>query len=217
MYKSNKMKPINVINFKTYKKGSDALKLAKTIERFDKTIIIGVQPSHLSEIANKTKLKVYSQHVDYFEPGRHTGYIIPEAIKKDGAKGTFLNHSEHKLSFRILKKTIKRCKEAKLKTIVFASNLKEAKRIQRLRPNLLIIEPPELVATKTSVSQEKPELIEKISKKLKTRYLVGAGVHAREDVTTALKLGASGVALSSALTKPETPRIVLQKLFKTKK
>ncbi len=217
MYKSNKMKPINVINFKTYKKGSDALKLAKTIERFDKTIIIGVQPSHLSEIANKTKLKVYSQHVDYFKPGRHTGYIIPEAIKKDGAKGTFLNHSEHKLSFRILKKTIKRCKEAKLKTIVFASNLKEAKRIQRLRPNLLIIEPPELVATKTSVSQEKPELIEKISKKLKTRFLVGAGVHAREDVTTALKLGASGVALSSALTKSETPRIVLQKLFKTKK
>ena len=73
MYKSNKMKPINVINFKTYKKGSDALKLAKTIERFDKTIIIGVQPSHLSEIANKTKLKVYSQHVDYFKPGRHRG------------------------------------------------------------------------------------------------------------------------------------------------
>ena len=101
------MKSTNVINFKTYKKGIDALKLAKIIERFDKDIIVGVQPSHLNEIAKKTKLKVYSQHVDYFKPGRHTGYIIPEAIKKDGAKGTFLNHSEHKLPFRILKKTIK--------------------------------------------------------------------------------------------------------------
>lgn len=211
------MKSTNVINFKTYKKGIDALKLAKIIERFDKDIIVGVQPSHLNEIAKKTKLKVYSQHVDYFKPGRHTGYIIPEAIKKDGAKGTFLNHSEHKLPFRILKKTIKRCKEAKLKTIVFASTLKEAKRIQRLKPDLLIIEPPELVATKTSVSQEKPELIEKISKKLKSKFLVGAGIHTNQDVTTALRLGASGVALSSALTKSKTPRKVLQKLFKTKK
>ena len=101
--------------------------------------------------------------------------------------------------------------------MVFASNLKEAKKIQKLKPELLIIEPPELVATKTSVSQEKPELIEKISKKLKTKFLVGAGIHTREDVTTAIKLGAAGVALSSAITKSKTPRTVLQKLFKTKK
>lgn len=207
------MKPTIVINFKTYKSGKDALKLARIIERFDKSIIVGVQPSHLNEISKKTKLKVYSQHVDYFKPGRNTGYIIPEAIKKDGAKGTFLNHSEHKLPFRILKKTIKHCKEVKLKTIVFASNLKEAKKIQKLKPNLLIIEPPELVATKTSVSQEKPELIKNISKKLKTKFLVGAGIHTKEDVKIALKLGASGVALSSALTKSKNPKKVLKDLF----
>jgi triosephosphate isomerase (TIM) len=204
---------ITVINFKTYKTGKDALKLAKTIEKFNKNIIIGVQPSHLNEIATKTKLKVYSQHVDQFKPGRRTGYIIPEAIKKDGAKGTFLNHSEHKIPFRILKKTIKVCKETKLKTIVFASNLKEAKRIQKLKPDLLIIEPPELVATKTSVSKEKPELIINISKKLKTKFLVGAGIHTKEDVKIALKLGASGVALSSAITKSKNPKKVLKDLF----
>ena len=41
------MKPTIVINFKTYKSGKDALKLARIIERFDKSIIVGVQPSHL--------------------------------------------------------------------------------------------------------------------------------------------------------------------------
>ena len=30
-------------------------------------------------------------------------FIQLEAVKKDGAKGTFLNHSEHKLSFSVLK------------------------------------------------------------------------------------------------------------------
>jgi len=168
--KKDNLEMITVINFKTYKTGKDALKLAKTIEKFNKNIIIGVQPSHLNEIATKTKLKVYSQHVDQFKPERHTGYIIPETIKKDGAKGTFLNHSEHKIPFRILKKTIKVCKETKLKTIVFASNLKEAKRIQKLKPDLLIIEPPELVATKTSVSKEKPEL-KKHFKEIKNKIL----------------------------------------------
>ncbi len=211
--KKDNLEMITVINFKTYKTGKDALKLAKTIEKFNKNIIIGVQPSHLNEIATKTKLKVYSQHVDQFKPERHTGYIIPETIKKDGAKGTFLNHSEHKIPFRILKKTIKVCKETKLKTIVFASNLKEAKRIQKLKPDLLIIEPPELVATKTSVSKEKPELIRNISKKLKTKFLVGAGIHTKEDVKIALKLGASGVALSSAITRSKNPKKVLKDLF----
>ena len=78
-------KPIVVINFKTYKQGNSAIKLAKIIERVDKNIIIGVQASDIYEISKKTKLRVYSQHVDYFKPGRNTGYILPEAVKKDKA------------------------------------------------------------------------------------------------------------------------------------
>ena len=36
------MKPIVVINLKTYKQGEKAVKLAKMIEKVDKSIIIGV-------------------------------------------------------------------------------------------------------------------------------------------------------------------------------
>lgn len=208
------MKSIIVINFKNYLFGENAVRLAKIIEKVDSKIILGVQANDIYEIAKKTKLRIYSQHVDYFKPGRHTGYIIPEAVKKDKAVGSFLNHSEHKLSFRILKKTIRRCRQAGLKTLVFASNLKEAKRVQKLSPDYLVIEPPELVGGKKSVSKTKPELIEKIKKKLKMKFLVGAGIHSNEDVKIAMKLGACGIAVSSAITKAKNPGKKLKELLK---
>ena len=207
------MKPLVIINFKTYQQGKKAVELAKKIENVDKNIIIGVQASDIYEISKATKLKVYSQHVDFFKPGRHTGYILPEAIKKDRAKGTFLNHSEHPLKFSILKKTIKRCKKLSLKTSVFVKGLKQAQKIQKLKPDYLIIEPPELVGGKVSVSKAKPGLIEEIAKKLKTKFIVGAGIHTREDVKVAMNLGASGIAISSAITKAKNPRKKLRELI----
>ena len=104
------MKPIIVINLKTYQQGEKSVKIAKEIERVDKNVILGVQASDIYEIAKKTQLKIYAQHVDPFEPGRNTGYVLPEAVKKDKAIGTFLNHSEHKLTMDVIKKTIARCK-----------------------------------------------------------------------------------------------------------
>ena len=207
------MKPIIVINFKTYVQGEKVLKLAKIIERVDKDIIIGVQASDIYEVVKRTKLRVYSQHVDYFEPGKNTGYILPDAVKKDKAVGTFLNHSEHKLSYDLLKKTIERCKNIGLKTLVFASNLSEAEKIQKLKPDYLAIEPPELVGGKKSVSTEKPELIKKIKSKIKMKFLVGAGIHTKEDVEIACKLGASGIAVSSAITKAKNPEKKLRQLL----
>jgi triosephosphate isomerase len=203
---------ITIVNFKTYKQGKNAFNLARKIEKFDKTIIVGVQVADIKEISSKTKLRVYAQHVDYFEKGRNTGYIIPESVKADGAEGTFLNHSEHRLKLDIIKKTVKRCKNVGLKTAVFASTLKEAKKIERIHPSLLIIEPPELVAGKVSVSSAKPDLIRRISQSLKMKFLVGAGIRTRKDVETALKLGASGIAVSSSVMKSNNPIAELRKL-----
>ena len=208
------MKPIIMVNFKTYKQGSDAVNLAKKIERVDKNILVGVQASDIYEIVKKTKLKVYSQHVDYLEKGRATGFVLPEAVKSDKAVGSFLNHSEHKLKFDVLKKTIKRCNAVGLKSVVFASSLKEALKIEKLKPNYLVIEPPELVGGKLSVSESKPELIEKIKKKLKMKFLVGAGIHSFEDVKIAMRLGASGIAVSSAICNVKNPEKKLRELVK---
>lgn len=207
------MKPIVVVNFKTYRQGTGVVKLAKAIEKVGKDIIVGVQPEDIYEISHSTNLKVFSQHVDFFLPGRNTGYIIPESVKADGAAGTFLNHSEHKLKFDVLKKTIARCKKVGLKTLVFCSSPAEALKVQRLKPSYLIYEPPELVAGKISVSEAKPEIIKKIKRKLKMKFLVGAGIHAKEDVKVSMNLGAAGIAVSSAITKAKNPEKKLRELI----
>lgn len=207
------MKPITIVNFKTYRQGKDVLKFAKRIERVDKEIIVGIPASDIKEISEKTKLRVYAQHVDYFGKGRNTGFVIPESVKADGAEGSFLNHSEHKLKFDILKGTIKRCKKIKLKTAVFASDIQEAKKIEKLHPDILIVEPPELVGGRISVSTAKPELIKRISRALRMKFLVGAGIHNRKDVRIALKLGASGIAVSSSVMTSRNPEKLLRELM----
>lgn len=207
------MKPIVIVNLKTYKQGCSAIKLAKQIGKAGKDIIIGVQPTDIYETTKATKLKVYSQHVDWQEPGRNTGFILPEAVKKDKAVGTLLNHSEHRLEMRVIKRTVKRCKEVGLKTAVFAASLKEARKIKKMKPDYIIIEPPELVAGDISVSKARPELIKKIQKKLGYPFIVGAGIKTKEDVEIAMKLGALGIAVSSAITKARNPAKKLAELI----
>jgi len=205
---------IILVNFKTNLSSQKALSLAKSLEKVSKNLIVGVQTAYIKDVSKKIKLKVFAQHVDPFKPGRYTGFVLPEAVKREGAKGAFLNHSEHPISFKSLKETVKRCKQIKLKTAVFAKNLKEAQKIKKLRPDFLIIEPPELVGGKKSISQAKPNLISQIKNKLKYPFLVGAGIHTREDVKIAMKLGAKGFAISSAITKSKTPGKKLRELIK---
>ncbi len=207
------MKPIVVVNFKTYKQGKDVLKLAKVIEKADKRIIVGVQACDVAEVVSKTKLKVFCQHVDWQKPGRGTGFVLPEAVKADGAVGVFLNHSEHKLKWRILKRTVKRCRGVGLKVLIFASGLAEAKKIKKLKPDYLVVEPPELVGGRVSVSKAKPEFISNIARKLKCDFLVGAGIKSGDDVRMALKLGAVGVAVSSGVVLARSPGKVLRGLI----
>lgn len=207
------MKPTILINFKTYNYGKKTISLAKEIEKVSKDIIIAVQPTDIKDISSKTKLKIYAQHVDFAKPEKATGFITPESVKSVGASGVLLNHSEHPLDFKNLKETIKRCKKIRLKTAVFVSNLREAKKIEKLKPNFLIYEPPELVGGKVSVSSSKSEIIERIAKSTKTRFLVGAGIKTKEDIDKAIRLGASGVAFASVITTARNPKKVLKKLI----
>ncbi len=193
-------KPIVVINFKTYVEGKSAVELAKKIEKFDKNIIVGIAPTDIYRVASTTKLAVFAEHVDSFQKGRATGFILPEAVKANGAKGVFLNHSEHKISFNELTEAVKRCKKLGLEVLIFASSLAEAKKVKGLKPDYLAYEPPELVGGNISVSTAKPEMIKKISKELGKSFLVGAGVKNKNDVDIAMELGASGIAVASAIT-----------------
>jgi triosephosphate isomerase len=207
------MKPVVIINMKTYNQGIKAISLAKKISEVDSKIIIGVQPTNIYQISKLVKNPIYSEHVDFQETGRNTGYILPEAVKASGASGVFLNHSEHRIEMSVIKKTVKRCKDLKLKVGIFAKDLVQAKELKKLKPDYLMIEPPELVAGKISVSKAKPELIEEIGKKLKYPFIVGAGIKSSEDLKIATKLGAKGIAISSAITTSSNPKKVLKELI----
>ena len=201
-----------VVNLKTYQHGARAVRLCKKIARVDKNIIVGCSPLDVYRVRKETGLKVYCQHVDWMSEGRNSGFVLPEGVSENGGVGVFLNHSEHPLEWGVLKKTILKCKKLGLKILVFAGDLRMAKRIERLGVDYVCIEPAELVGGKVSVSSARPELIRKIGESLKVPFLVGAGVHSYEDVEVAMRYGAVGIALSSAVTLAGDPGKVLRGL-----
>ena len=212
--------PVLIINFKTYpsatgKRAEHLAEICNQVAReTGKSIMIAVQATDISQITKKVKIPVLAQHFEALEPGRNTGSVLAEAIKSAGAFGSLLNHSEHQIDVETLKKAIKKAEELNLKTIVCAKNVTKAKQVAKLEPDVIAIEPPELISGKTSVSEAKPELIIKAVKAVHKTHnlpvLCGAGVHDSKDVRKALELGAKGVLVASAVCKSYSPEHVIR-------
>jgi len=213
------MRPVYIVNFKTYKEaaGNRALVLAKVCEKIAKKrkakVIVCLQPADIC-ISKKISIPVFAQHVDAAEPGQTTGYVTAYDVKKDGAKGTLLNHSEHKMPFSKLRKAVQICRKKNLAVVICASSPSEAKKVSRLKPDYIAIEPPELIGGKISVSEAKPEVIEKTTRAIrKIPILCGAGIHQKDDVKKAFQLGAKGILVASAVVKAKNPAKVLDDLI----
>ncbi|MCK5234533.1 MAG: triose-phosphate isomerase [Candidatus Aenigmarchaeota archaeon] len=217
------MKPLIVVNLKTYETGTGkkALKLAKLAEEVSistgSKFIFCVQPADISMISSQIRIPIYAQHIDPVTYGSNTGYILPESVKSAGAKGTLLNHAERKIDHRILKNSISFAKEKGLAVIACADSVKEAREIAHFNPDYIAVEPPELIGGDISVSTSKPEIItsaikavEKVNPKIKV--LVGAGIKTGLDVKKSAELGAAGVLLASGVTKAKNPKKVLENL-----
>lgn len=202
-----------VINLKNYIYGSKALELVRKIDIYCNKAIVAVSFTDLKEIIKNTSLPIYAQHIDYLEEGRGTGYVIPESLVELGVKGTLLNHSEHPITFKVLKKTIERCYDAGLKVIVCASSLKKAKKIKKLKPFAIAFEDPKLIASGKSITQyEENELKDFVSllEGSEIIALCGAGITHSEDVKKALELGCKGVLVSSIVAKNDKPEKFLK-------
>ncbi len=211
--------PIIIVNFKTYESatGNNAFDLAKIHEKVSKetgiSFAVCVQPTDLAKIASELQIPVFAQHIDPVSFGSNTGHILPEAVKAAGAFGTLLNHAEHQISLDVLEKSIKRAKEVGLYTVVCANTPETGAKIAEFEPDLIAVEPPELIGGDISVSNAQPEVITKSLELIgKGKLLVGAGVKNGEDVKKAIELGASGVLLASGVTKAENPEKVLMDL-----
>jgi triosephosphate isomerase len=201
-----------IINLKTYKEslGEGAATLAKKIERAaiksNTKIILAVNPLDFDRVKKAVSLDIFMQHTDFETYGSHTGKIIASEIKKRGAKGTLLNHSEYQIPPSQIEKTIKECKKNNLEVVLCVNNTRKARQLSKLKPDFIAIEPPELIGGKISVSTAKPQVITNtIKASNKVSVLCGAGVHTKEDVEIALKLGAKGILIASGVVLNSNP------------
>lgn len=205
------------VNFKAYKEGSGqgALALTRILEEVAHAtqikIIPVVQIIDAEAVVAATRLEVWIQHIDPVSYGAYTGWTLPEEAVRIGIRGVFLNHSEHKFeNMEDLAKAVSRCLEVDLKTLVFASDLEELKKILELKPTYVAYEPPELIgSTTTSVATAQPEIIAKasvITKEAGIPLIVGAGINSKEDVKKSLEMGAVGVAVATDVVKAEDPK-----------
>jgi triosephosphate isomerase len=215
------MKPLLLINLKAFEQGTGpgAVKLAGVARKFAKSskydLILAAQPTDIAALSKI--VTTYAQHVDSDEYGSHTGHVLPEAVKAAGAAGTLINHSEKPLTFEEVERCIARAKQAGLVTVCCAPDPKAVEKIAKLGPDYVAVEPPELIGGKISVSTAKPEVIRKSVELVrkanpKVKVLCGAGVHNKEDVRIALRLGTHGILVASAIVKSDDPRKAIKEL-----
>jgi len=217
-------KPFIMLNFKTYKEssGANAIKLAKIAEKVQSksgiNFIVCVQASDLQNVASSVRIPVYAQHIDNAPVGKGTGSIVAENILDMNIHGSLLNHSEKRLPIEEIEKSILKLKELDMKSIVCAKDHKESKRfatLKTVKPDFIAVEPPELIGGEVSVSNAKPEVIEKTVKECQgLNVIVGAGIKDNNDLKTALKYGAKGVLLASHFILSKDPEKFLLDLIK---
>lgn len=217
--------PIVIVNFKTYPQstGEQALKLAKLIEEVaaEHGASVAISPQHADvyRIASEVKIPVLAQHIDPISPGRNTGWVSPETMKAAGAVGTLLNHSEHKIPIEQIKKGVELAKSLGLTTVVCAADVEESKKIAALGPDMIAVEPPELIGTGIPVSKSKPEVVSGSVEAIKqvnpkVEVLCGAGITTGEDVVKAAELGSRGVLIASGVVKAKDQRAAIEDMIK---
>ncbi|KPV61899.1 MAG: Triosephosphate isomerase [Candidatus Bathyarchaeota archaeon BA2] len=212
--------PLILVNFKTYSEatGKKAVKLAQTAEKvsLETEVCIGVAPQFvdIAPICHAVSVPVFAQHIDPIAPVSFTGHILPESIREAGAVGTLINHSERQLTLADIDATIKRARETDLLSVVCANNTSISAAAAVLKPNMIAVEPPELIGTRIPVSKAKPEVVSgtvEIVKRINPDVVIlcGAGITTREDVAAALRLGTEGVLVASGIVKAKDPYKVL--------
>jgi triosephosphate isomerase len=217
--------PMVIVNFKTYAEatGKAAVDLAKQAQRVSNEtgVTFGVAPqlADLSAVARTVEIHVFAQHVDPIKPGGFTGHVLAESVQEAGAKGTLVNHSEKQLKLSDIEEIVRTSREKGLLSVVCANNPATSVAAAVLKPDLIAIEPPELIGTGISVSKAKPEVVTgtvKMVRQVNSEVIIlcGAGISRGEDVRAALELGTKGVLVASGIVKAKDPYSVMLEFAK---
>ena len=215
--------PLILVNFKTYieatgKRGVELAKIADQVSR-DSGVTIAIAPqfSDLKTVTEAVEIPVFSQHIDPIKPGPYTGHVLAEAVKAAGASGTILNHSEKRVKISEIEEILSFASVSDLATLVCTDTPGVSAAVASLSPDMIAIEPPDLIGTGVAVSKARPELITNAIRRIRSvnnsvDILCGAGVTTAEDVGKALKLGTRGVLVSSSVVKGTNPGQLLENM-----
>ena len=212
--------PIVLVNFKTYSEGTGkkALELAKMCEKVSSEtgVCVGVAPqfADIAPIAGAVSVPVFSQHIDSVSAGSFTGHVLAESVKEAGAVGTLINHSERRLKLADIDAVVARARENGLISVMCSNNAMVSAAAAALKPDMIAVEPPELIGTGIPVSKAKPEVVSgtvELVRRLNRDVVIlcGAGITRGDDVAAALRLGTEGVLVASGIVKAKDPYAVL--------
>ena len=213
--------PLIIVNFKTYLEstGKRAVALAKDAEKvfLETGVNVAVAPqfADIAAVAKAVKVPVFAQHIDPIKPGNSTGHILAESVAEAGAVGTLINHSERQLKLAEIEAIITLAKEKGLISCVCANNPSVSAAAAVLQPDIVSVEPPELIGTGIAVSKAQPEVVTNTVKFVRVCnpniiILCGAGISQSEDVATAIKLGTQGVLVASGIVKAKNPYSIIR-------
>lgn len=216
--------PLIIVNFKAYAEvdGISGRRLAEICESVSKKTgkYIAVCPPvvELASTADAVSIDVFSQNIDPVDSGSQTGWITASMIKSAKAKGTLINHSEHRFTDDKIKICVDNCKKLGLISIVCAENISKVKSVAGFKPDFIAVEPPELIGGDVSVTSANPEIISNCVSSVKsvspgTKVLCGAGIKNGADVRKAIELGADGVLIASGVVKSSNPEKTLLDLI----
>ncbi len=209
-----------LINFKIYQEtfGDGAIELGKIVkevkEKYKVRIVVTASALDAYRIKQETGTEVWLQHIDEYSEGKHTGFISIDQAMAMGINGSLLNHSEHKISKGTVLKIIKSKPKGFNIVLCMASTGQIEKWGAKAKPDYILYEPPELIAsTDKSAATEEPKVIKKAVELCgNIPLMVGAGVKSEQDVTISLKMGAKAIGLSSAFVLSQNPKEILEGL-----
>jgi triosephosphate isomerase len=212
--------PFILINFKTYLEstGKRSVELSKKIQAVGRNmdVKVGVAPQfcEIEQVASQVQIPVFAQHIDPVTPGAYTGHVLAESVRAAGASGTIINHSERNLRLLEIERAVEHAREVGLTTVTCAGTAKLAAAVALAEPDMVAIEPPELIGSGRAVSKERPEIVTESVRRIRNvnpsvKILCGAGITTGEDVYAALKLGSEGVLVASGVVKAPKPEDVL--------
>jgi triosephosphate isomerase len=215
--------PVFEIGLKGYAYGVEAVRLAQAADavsgELGVSVIFDPQAVDIAAVARATRnILVFAQHLDPVMPGRGVGSVLAEAVKEAGAVGAMLNHSERRLTLSDINRAIGRAREVGLATMVYADAPEEAAAVAMFGPDIILAEPPDLIATSRSAATEMRGFVERAVElvgRIDPEIIVmcGAGVQSPSDVAAMMGLGVAGTGSSSGILRAADPIATMRSMI----